>query len=57
MEKEEKKIIGHIGVIGPQRITRRKRRRLLSAEERERLIAQAKAAYEIHINPTERVSR
>lgn len=57
MEKEEKKIIGHIGVIGPQRITRRKRRRLLSAEERERLIAQAKAACEIHINPTERVSR
>ncbi|MBR6031708.1 MAG: hypothetical protein IKP36_07090 [Bacteroidaceae bacterium] len=56
MEKEEKKIIGHIGVIGLQRITRRKKRRVLSAEEKERLIAQAKAAYEIRINPTERVS-
>ena len=56
MEKEEKKIIGHIGVIGPKRITRRKKHSVLSTEEKEILIAQAKAAYEIRINPTERVS-
>ena len=50
MEKGEKKIIGRIGVIGPQRITRRKKRHIVSTEEKERLIAQAKAAYEIHID-------
>ena len=56
MKKEEKTIIGHIGVIGQRRITSRKRRRVLSAEEKEKLVAQAKSAYEIRINPTEGVS-
>ena len=51
MEKKEKPVIGHIGVIGPKKLTSRKRRRVLSSQERERLIAQAKAAYEIRINP------
>ncbi len=56
MEKKEKLIVGHIGVIGRRRITSRKKRRVLSTEEKERLIAQAKTAYEIHINSTEGVS-
>ena len=56
MEKKEKPIIGHIGVIGQRRITSRKRRRVLSTEERETLVAQAKSAYEIRINSTEGVS-
>ena len=51
MEKKEKPIVGHIGVIGLRRITSRKRRRVLSTEEREKLVAQAKSAYEIRINP------
>ena len=51
MEKKERTIIGHIGVVGPQRLTRRKKQRVLSTEERERLVAQAKTAYEIRINP------
>ena len=55
--KEDKPIIGHIGVIGPQMLTRRrKRQRVLSVEEKDRLRAQAKAAYEIRITPTTRVS-
>ena len=54
--KDDKTIIGHIGVIGPQMITRRrKRQRVLSVEEKDRLRAQAKAAYEICIAPTTRV--
>ena len=53
MEKKEKTIIGHIGVVGPRWLTRRKKQRVLSMEERELLIAQAKNAYEIRINPTE----
>ncbi|MCR5851741.1 MAG: hypothetical protein K6G92_13715 [Bacteroidaceae bacterium] len=53
MEKKEKTIIGHIGVVGQRRLTRRKKQRVLSMEERETLIAQAKTAYEIRINPTE----
>jgi len=53
MEKKEKTIVGHIGVVGPRRLTRRKKQRVLSLEERDMLIAQAKAAYEIRINPTE----
>ena len=53
MEKKEKTVIGHIGVIGPKKITCRKRRRVLSLEEREKLIAQAKSAYEIRINSPE----
>ena len=53
MEKKEKTIVGHIGVVGPRRLTRRKKQRVLSMEERDMLIAQAKAAYEIRINPTE----
>lgn len=57
MDKKENTIIGHIGVIGPKKISCRRKRRILSVEERERLIAQAKTAYEIRINPTERVSR
>ena len=56
MEKKEKTIIGHIGVIGPKRIACRKRHRVLSVEEREKLIAQAKTAYEIRINTYEGVS-
>lgn len=56
MEKNEKPIVGHIGVIGSRRITSRKRRRVLSTEEREKLVAQAKSAYEIRINTTERTS-
>jgi hypothetical protein len=56
MEKKDKPIVGHIGVIGSQRITCRKRRHLLSAEEREKLVSQAKAAYEIRINSAERIS-
>ena len=55
-QKEEKPIIGHIGVIGPKTLTRRKKHRVLSMEEKERLIAQAKTAYEIRIPSTERVS-
>ena len=51
METKNKTIIGHIGVIGPKRISRRKKMRVLSIEERERLIQQAKSAYEIRINP------
>ena len=51
MEKKEKPIIGHIGVIGLRRITSRKKRRVLNMEEREKLVAQAKSAYEIRINP------
>ena len=51
MEKKEKTIIGHIGVVGPKRLTRRKKQRVLTAEEREKLIAQAKTAYEIRIDP------
>ena len=53
MKKKEKTIVGHIGVVGPRMITRRRRRRVVSMEERERLIAQAKTAYEIRINPAE----
>ena len=53
MKKEEKPIVGHIEVIGQRRITSRKRRRVLSIEEREKLIAQAKSAYEIRINSAE----
>ena len=56
MEKKEKTIIGHIGVIGPKRIACRTRHRVLSVEEREKLIAQAKTAYEIRINTSEGVS-
>lgn len=56
MGKKDKPIVGHIGVIGYQRITCRKRRHLLSAEEREKLVSQAKAAYEIRINSAERIS-
>ena len=56
MKKEEKPIVGHIEVIGQRRITSRKRRRVLSIEEREKLIAQAKSAYEIRINSAEGVS-
>ena len=56
MVKKEKPIVGHIGVIGRRRITCRKKQRVLSTEERERLVAQAKSAYEIRINSTERVS-
>ncbi|MBR1667992.1 MAG: hypothetical protein IJ693_06905 [Bacteroidaceae bacterium] len=56
-KKEEQPIIGHIGVIGPRMLTRRrKKQRVLSMEEKEKLIAQAKAAYEIRIAPTERIS-
>lgn len=56
-KKEDIPVIGHIGVIGPQMLTRRrKRQRVLSVEEKELLIAQAKAAYEIRIAPTTRVS-
>ena len=56
-KKEDKTIIGHIGVIGPQMLTRRrKRQRVLSVEEKDRLRAQARAAYEIRITPTTRVS-
>ena len=51
MEKKEKTIIGHIGVVGPKRVTRRKKQRVLTTEEREKLIAQAKTAYEIRIDP------
>lgn len=51
MEKKEKTIIGHIGVVGPRLISRRKKQRVLSSEEKEKLVAQAKAAYEIRINP------
>ena len=51
MEKKEETIIGRIGVIGPRRLTRRKKQRVLNTEEREKLVAQAKAAYEIRINP------
>ena len=54
--KEDKPIIGHIGVVGPKTLTRRKKHRMLSAEEKERLIALAKTAYEIRIPSTERVS-
>ena len=44
--KDDKTIIGHIGVIGPQMITcRRNRQHVLSVEEKDRLRAQAKAAY------------
>jgi len=50
MGKKEKPIIGHIGVIGLRRISCRKKQRVLSLEEKEKLIAQAKAAYEIRIN-------
>ena len=53
MEKRKETIIGHIGVIGSRRLTRRKKQRVLSVEERDTLIAQAKTAYEIRINPTE----
>ena len=56
MKKEEKTIIGHIGVIGQRRITSRKRRHVLSNEEKEKLVAQAKSAYEIRINSAERIS-
>lgn len=56
MKKKEKPIVGHIGVIGLRRITSRKKRRILSIEERERLVAQAKTAYEIRINSAEGVS-
>lgn len=52
MNKKEKPIVGHIGVIGQRRITRRKKQHVLSDEEKERLIAQAKMAYEIRINPS-----
>ncbi len=53
----QKPIIGHIGVIGPRLLTRRRRKqRVLSEDEREKLIAQAKAAYEIRISEAERVS-
>ncbi|MBR6843078.1 MAG: hypothetical protein IKM77_12375 [Prevotella sp.] len=48
-KNNERPIIGHIGVIGPKTLTRRKKKRVLSEEEKERLIAQAKAAYEICI--------
>ena len=47
MEKKEKPIVGHIGVIGRRRITSRKKQRVLSIEERERLVAQAKSAITI----------
>ena len=50
MDKKEKTIIGHIGVIGPRKITRRKKCSVLSIEDKERLIAQAKSAYEIRID-------
>ncbi len=51
MEKKEKTIIGHIGVVGPRLISRRRKQRVLSSEEKEKLVSQAKAAYEIRINP------
>ena len=49
-KKVEKPIIGHIGVIGPKTLTRRKKMLVLSVEEKEKLRAQAKAAYEICIS-------
>lgn len=49
-------IIGHIGVIRPRTATRRRKPRQLTAEEKERLIKQAKTAYEIRITPSARVS-
>lgn len=56
MKKEEKTIVGHIGVIGQRRITSRKRRHVLNTEEKEKLVAQAKSAYEIRINSTKGAS-
>ncbi|MBQ7442274.1 MAG: hypothetical protein IJS59_00190 [Bacteroidaceae bacterium] len=50
MDKKEKCIIGHIGVVGPRKVTRRKKSPVLSIEDKEKLIAQAKSAYEIRID-------
>ncbi len=49
-------IIGHIGVIRPRTATRRRKPKLLTAEEKKRLIEQAKTAYEIRITPSAKVS-
>ena len=49
--KSDRPVIGHIGIIRPKVSTRSRRKRPISAEEKERLIEQAKAAYEIRITP------
>ena len=45
MEKKEKTIIGHIGVVGPRLISRRRKQRVLSSEEKEKLVSQSKAPH------------
>lgn len=45
-------VTGRIGLISPRVLTlHRKKQRALSMEEKQRLVAQAKAAYEIRIAP------
>ncbi|MBR1521358.1 MAG: hypothetical protein IJ635_08995 [Bacteroidaceae bacterium] len=57
-KKSEEMVTGRVGLISPRVLTlHRKRQRAISMEEKERLVAQAKAAYEIRINPPARIPR
>ncbi|MBQ9665462.1 MAG: hypothetical protein IJV33_03200 [Bacteroidaceae bacterium] len=49
-KKSEEMVTGRVGLISPRVLTlHRKKQRMLSLEEKQRLVAQAKAAYEIRL--------